>query len=141
MGVRKKTSNQIPMSHQNEAEAGQSEVTVASCQIHEPASEDQPLTPRERIWQVVAAIPCGCVASYGQVARLAGLPRRGRLVGRTLRDLPDDTRLPWHRVVNAGLSLSPRGDPSAVARQRARLEAEGVTFIGARVAPEHRWEH
>lgn len=80
------------------------------------------------------------MASYGQVARLAGLPRRARLVGRTLRDLPDATRLPWHRVVNAALSLSQRGDPGAVARQRARLEAEGVTFIGPRIAPQHRWE-
>lgn len=141
MGVRKKTRSQIPMSDRKAADPVQSEDPAAACQIDHPAPEDGPLTPREQIWQVVAAIPRGAVASYGQVARLAGLPRRARLVGRTLRDLPEGSRLPWHRVVNANLGLSPRGNPEAIAVQRARLEEEGVTFSGARVAPHHRWEH
>jgi len=56
---------------------------------------------KEIIWQVVAAIPYGKVATYGQVAKLCGFPRHARYVGMTLRDLPNGSTLPWHRVVNA----------------------------------------
>jgi methylated-DNA-protein-cysteine methyltransferase-like protein len=87
---------------------------------------------------VVALIPPGKVASYGQIAQLAGLPNRARLVGRTLSQLPADTKLPWHRVVNASLRLSLAG--SARKRQRARLEHEGVNFTAERIAPGCRWE-
>ena len=57
--------------------------------------------PAERIWQVVAMIPNGQVASYGQIAALAGMPRHARLVGRTMRELPKGSKLPWHRVGKA----------------------------------------
>ena len=62
-----------------------------------------------RIWQVVTAIPQGRVASYGDVANQAGLPGGARRVGAALRKLPADTRIPWHRVINAGgrISLPP----------------------------------
>jgi methylated-DNA-protein-cysteine methyltransferase-like protein len=84
-------------------------------------------------------IPAGKVASYGQVADLAGIPSHSRYVGRVLRELPDDTRLPWHRVVNAGLRLSlPPGSHGQVL-QRQRLEHEGVEFIGQRIARAYRW--
>lgn len=106
--------------------------------MHPPAADD-PLTPEERIWQVVAAIPRGRVATYGQVASLAGMPRRARLVGRVLGNLPDGSRLPWHRVVNASLRISQRADDRAALRQRRRLEREGVAFVGARIARGHRW--
>ncbi|MEQ8859569.1 MAG: MGMT family protein [Pseudomonadales bacterium] len=96
--------------------------------------------PEERIWQVVAAIPRGRVATYGQVAALAGMPRHARLVGRTLANLPRGSRLPWHRVVNAGLRIATRGDDRAMAEQRQRLEREGVEFVGARIASDFRWE-
>ena len=56
---------------------------------------------RQRIWQVVASIPLGKVASYSQVATLAGLPRGARLVGRILGALPPDSKLPWYRVIRA----------------------------------------
>ena len=97
-------------------------------------------TPEERIWQVVADIPFGTVASYGQVAELAGLPGGARRVGRCLSRLPAETRLPWHRVVNAGLRISARGDPDGEAQQKQRLEAEGVSLIGGQVAAECRWD-
>ena len=87
--------------------------------------------PRERIWTVVAAIPAGRVATYGQVAELAGLPRAARLVGQTMSRLPPDTRLPWHRVINAAGAVSIRG--AGGTRQRALLEAEGVAFVRGRV--------
>ena len=89
---------------------------------------------RQRIWQVVAAIPPGRVASYGQVAGLAGLPGRARLVGRTMAGLPPGSTLPWHRVVNARGRLSfPEGSP-AHRRQKSRLEAEGIVFTEGRLS-------
>lgn len=90
-----------------------------------------PSTPLERICTVVADIPSGTVASYGQVAQLAGLPGAARMVGRVLATLPADSRLPWHRVVNAAGGSSLPG--SAGSRQRQLLAAEGVLFRGARV--------
>lgn len=79
------------------------------------------------ILKVVQAIPAGHVMTYGQVAEAAGLPRRARLVGKVLADLPDGSDVPWHRVVNASGRISVRGRGSA-AEQRRRLEREGVTF-------------
>ena len=85
----------------------------------------------ERIWQVVASIPAGCVATYGQIAALAGLPGYARRVGRAMATLPSATRIPWHRVVNAQGRLSTSG--AARARQSQRLRAEGVSVLDARL--------
>lgn len=84
--------------------------------------------PRERIEAVVRRIPRGRVATYGQVAALAGLPGRARQVGYALQALPDGTPLPWQRVVNAGGGISPRAHPYAVLQQAALLEREGVVL-------------
>ena len=85
----------------------------------------------ERIWQVLANIPRGKVATYGQVAELAGLSRGARQVGRVLAALPTESRLPWHRVVNAtGRSSLPDG---AGRRQRQLLRDEGVSFRRGRI--------
>ena len=66
-----------------------------------------------RIWQVVASIPEGKVATYGGVAQKAGIARAARRVGQALRSLPSDTRIPWHRVVNAQGRISlPEGSTS-----------------------------
>lgn len=84
-----------------------------------------------RIYRVVQAIPPGRVASYGQVATLAGLPRGARQVGRALAVCP--ASLPWHRVLNsAGRIALPEGDPTRE-RQRRRLSREGVVVIEGRV--------
>ena len=84
---------------------------------------------RTRIYAVVARIPRGRVATYGQVARLADLPGHARQVGYALAALPDGSRLPWHRVVNAKGEVSERRDGGGAAGlQRARLEREGVRF-------------
>lgn len=88
-------------------------------------------SPSERIWHAVASIPAGRVATYGQIAELAGLPRGARRVGRVLAALPADSRLPWHRVINAAGRSSLRG--AAGARQRRLLRAEGVRLRGGRV--------
>lgn len=82
----------------------------------------------ERIWQVVRAIPAGRVCTYGEVARMAGLPGAARRVGAALKGLPPGTALPWHRVINARGRISLPAGSAAHARQRQRLQAEGVAF-------------
>ena len=85
-------------------------------------------TPEERIYRAVMRIPPGRVATYGQIARVAGMPRHHRQVGRALRGLVDDGLVPWHRVVNASGAVSLRSaDGSAEREQRERLAREGVT--------------
>jgi methylated-DNA-protein-cysteine methyltransferase-like protein len=102
------------------------------------------VTPNEKldlIYAAIASIPRGRVATYGQIAAAAGLPRHARLVGRVLRELPDDLDLPWHRVVNHAGAISRRGSPAGEREQRRLLEAEGVRFRRGRVEMErHRWE-
>lgn len=82
----------------------------------------------ERVYRVVRRIPHGCVATYGQVAELAGLGRNARQVGYALHALPAGSNVPWHRVLNAQgkVSLDPSG--GADVTQRLRLEREGVKF-------------
>ena len=87
-------------------------------------------SPDQRIWQVVAQIPPGCVATYGQIAELAGLPGHARQVGRAMAALPAGSRLPWHRVLNAAGRVSIPGLGGE--RQRNLLQAEGVAFLNGR---------
>lgn len=95
---------------------------------------------KEIVWQVVAAIPYGKVATYGQVAELSGFPRHARYVGTILRNLPNGSSLPWHRVINArGEIAFPHGS-DAYTRQETRLRAEGVVFNRNRIALDlYRW--
>lgn len=96
---------------------------------------------RQKVWQVVAAIPCGKVASYGQVAELADLPRQARAVGKMMSQLPKDSRLPWYRVINAQGRISFPLDSEGYQRQRERLESEGIEFSGERISLKHyRWD-
>lgn len=82
----------------------------------------------ERIYAVVEKIPEGRVATYGQVAALAGLGRAARQVGYALHSLPDGSELPWHRVINSRGEVSPRAMPGWDGYQRHLLEEEGVAF-------------
>jgi len=88
-------------------------------------------TAYARILAVVRRIPRGRVATYGQVAALAGYPTAPRLAGYALFSLPDGTPIPWHRVVavNGKLSIG-RLSPDGAITQRLRLEKEGVRFNG-----------
>ena len=86
-----------------------------------------------RIWRAVKAIPRGRVATYGDVAALAGLPRGARQVGRALGLAPDRLRLPWHRVVAAGGRIALPAGSGARREQLARLKAEGVLVRKGRV--------
>lgn len=89
----------------------------------------------QTIYAVVGRIPEGRVATYGQVALLAGLPGRARLVGHALSALAGRSAIPWHRVVNAQGRISLRSCGSdADMEQRLRLEREGVSFdAGGRI--------
>lgn len=83
----------------------------------------------QEIYSVVSRIPRGRVATYGQIARLAGIPGHARQVGYALSNLGDQFPIPWHRVVNARRMISSRADGSSMAVvQRLLLEDEGVTF-------------
>ena len=100
-------------------------------------------TPQERIYRAVMRIPPGRVATYGQIARLAGMPRHHRQVGRALRTLIDDGLVPWHRVVGAGGAISVRSiDGACEAMQRERLAREGVVFDASGRVPlaRFRWK-
>jgi methylated-DNA-protein-cysteine methyltransferase-like protein len=105
----------------------------------ERAARPAGLSDRERILATVDAIPRGRVATYGQVASEAGLPRRARRVGRVLAELEPGSSIPWHRVVAASGRVAAR-DLRGVREQKRRLAAEGVAFRGGRVdLARHRW--
>ena len=80
------------------------------------------------IYAVIRRIPKGKVATYGQIARLAGIPRHARQVGYALSALQDD-RVPWHRVINAKGEISARSAETPFENtQQARLQTDGVVF-------------
>lgn len=81
-----------------------------------------------RIYAVVRRIPRGRVATYGQVAALAGREGHARQVGYAMHALPNGTTVPWHRVINARGEISHRSQFGGEIRQRLLLEAEGVEF-------------
>lgn len=81
-----------------------------------------------RIYAVVRRIPRGRVATYGQVAELAGLAGHARQVGYALHALRAGSAVPWHRVINAAGMVSRRALPGAELTQRQLLEREGVAF-------------
>ena len=86
----------------------------------------------QRVWQIVASIPEGCVTTYGDVALLAGSPRAARQVGSTL---------PWHRVVNRHGAISLTGPD--LQRQRQALLAEGIVVSGSGLIDlqRYRWNY
>ncbi|MDE0108540.1 MAG: MGMT family protein [Bryobacterales bacterium] len=93
----------------------------------------------QEVWSVVAQIPRGRVATYGDVARMAGIAGGARQAGRAMRLCPPELALPWHRVLAAGGRIALSGERAR--EQRRRLERENVPFAGARVRLERcRWE-
>lgn len=94
----------------------------------------------EAIWQVVGAIPKGKVATYGQVAELAGIPGGARMVGRCLSQLPRDSQLPWFRVINASGKISLPVDSEGYHKQFVLLQEDGVAVLNGRVSlTKFRW--
>ena len=105
----------------------------------EPSAEIQ--VKRESIWQVVHMIPSGKVATYGQVAALAGLPKAARFAGTSLKGLPKATRIPWHRVINAQGRISLPPSSASYQEQHQRLTQEGVLIRNGRVVlKDYQWE-
>lgn len=104
-------------------------------------SQDRRDSSYRRIYSVVREIPEGRVATYGQVAALAGLPGHARQVGYALHALRDED-VPWHRVINAQGRVSLRAEPGYDGYQRHLLEEEGVAFNpgGAVDLKRYRWE-
>ena len=97
------------------------------------------MTFRTAVLTLVRRIPRGRVATYGQLAALAGHPRSARQVGQALRGADDG--VPWHRVVNAQGSISRRPRAASMMTQRIRLEQEGVVFRRGRVLlARFRWQ-
>lgn len=83
----------------------------------------------QSILTVISQIPYGAVTSYGDVAKRAGLPGYARYVGFVLRNLPEQTTVPWHRVVNAKGLISFPANTEKHTEQRLRLESEGISFL------------
>lgn len=93
---------------------------------------------RQRVLGVINSVPDGAVVSYGQVAELAGLGKGARQVGQILRTLPQNTRIPWHRVVSASGAIS-LPDPGKL-RQIQQLDGEGIQVRNGRVDMQrYRW--
>lgn len=98
-------------------------------------------TRMRRIWETVTDIPAGCVANYGQIAEVAGIPRGARQVGYALRHAPDDLELPWHRVLTSSGKLAFDPNSEAFRRQRDHLADEGVPVIDGKVdMAKYRWQ-
>jgi len=81
---------------------------------------------RRAVLRLVRSIPAGRVATYGQIAAMAGFPKRPRQVGMILKGLPEGTDLPWHRVVNAQGRVPSEGRWWGAMVQIQRLREEGV---------------
>ena len=95
-----------------------------------------------RIYAVVRQIPCGQVATYGQVAAIAGYPGQARQVGYALHALSEGSDVPWQRVINARGEVSLRSEGGWEHYQRHLLEEEGVSFTrsGRVDLGRYRWE-
>lgn len=81
---------------------------------------------RRAVLRLVRSIPAGQIATYGQIAAMAGFPKRPRQVGMILKGLPEGTDLPWHRVVNAQGRVPSEGRWWGAMVQIQRLREEGV---------------
>ena len=92
----------------------------------------------DTVHALVARIPPGCVATYGDLAAYAGRPRAARQAGYAMHRCPPS--LPWHRVINARGRLSVAANSTAWLTQRRRLEEEDVVFMGGRIElARYRW--
>jgi methylated-DNA-protein-cysteine methyltransferase related protein len=95
---------------------------------------------KSAIYLALRSVPAGKVVTYGQLAKIAGLPGAARLVGTTLCHLPENTDLPWHRVINSQGKISmPENSPGYI-EQVKRLKAEGVSVSNGKIRlKEFQW--
>jgi methylated-DNA-protein-cysteine methyltransferase-like protein len=95
----------------------------------------------ERIWATICDIPEGNVASYGQIADIAGIPRGARQVGYALRHLPHGSKVPWYRVIQASGNIAFAVGSGAFKEQSRRLKKEGVAIRNGRIdMKKFRWQ-
>lgn len=98
-------------------------------------------TRMRRIRETIRDIPRGCVASYGQIAEIAGIPRGARQVGYALRHSPQGMALPWHRVIRSSGRSAFDPNSRAFRLQRDRLAEEGVVMLDGKVDMlRYRWQ-
>jgi methylated-DNA-protein-cysteine methyltransferase-like protein len=93
--------------------------------------ESTKLSKYSAIYQIISKIPAGRVATYGQIAAIAGLSGQARLVGYALHSSSASLELPWHRVVNYRGQLSRLPDPDSSLQQMELLVSEGIIFNSA----------
>ena len=99
-------------------------------------TREKPRPDREwarQVWKVVGDIPPGHVLTYGDVARLSGMPRAARRVSQAMSWAPRSMKLPWHRVINAQGRISIPEDSPWHEKQKALLQEEGVVFLNGKV--------
>ena len=85
---------------------------------------------KSQVLLILSEVPKGECIAYGELAKLAGFPGYARQVGYLMKSLPKDTKLPWHRVINAQRRISFAENTDAYIRQRNKLEQEGWTIVG-----------
>ena len=104
------------------------------------AASDTPRRMRA-IWSAVCDIPPGCVASYGQIAEIAGIRRGARQVGYALRQLPGGHDVPWYRVITASGKIAFAEGSDQFNEQAKRLMMEDVVLRGGKVdMKKYRWQ-
>lgn len=95
----------------------------------------------QRIWDTISDVPRGKVASYGQIAEVAGIPRGARQVGYALRQLPRGSKVPWHRIIQASGRIAFDSDTPQFREQEKRLQQEDVPVIRGRIdLQRYRWQ-
>ena len=94
-----------------------------------------------KIWETIKKIPPGNVATYGQIAALAGFGGHARLVGYALHATPNEVQIPWHRVINYQGKISLPKESGQYDLQKALLEAEGIVFVQEKInLKKYRWQ-
>ena len=98
-------------------------------------------TQKTQFFQTLNSVPNGKVVTYGQLADLSGMGKRARLAGRWLKELPEGSKLPWHRVINAQGKISfPEGSEQFF-EQKERLALEGIVMHNGKIKlKEYRWQ-
>jgi len=110
-------------------------------QQHQHQHSPEPLQERQQLYQTIAAIPHGKVASYGQLAALAGQAGAARWVGWCLQNLPKDSSLPWHRVITASGKLGFPPATESFLRQCEKLQQEGIRLKNHKVPMKvYQWQ-
>lgn len=82
----------------------------------------------EAILVTLSSIPCGKVSSYGDIAKRSGFPGHARFVAKVLKDLPQHSAIPWHRVINSQGKISFPPESKMYLLQHIKLKKEGVIF-------------